>query len=161
MKIKILLAATLACALPILPTLGPLALPSALADANNTLDALDANDALDAAMIGEWKHASNGDSFEFRQDGTYEFTAGKPKEPTGTVSHSGTWSVSNYRPSRNDNPSMGTLNLRTTRRIILQGGKYRDVRTTRRLSVPIATTEAEGQVIINRVSYWQKGVEPS
>lgn len=149
MKIKILLAATLACALPVLPALGPLASGSAVADES---------DALDAGMVGEWKHASNHDAFEFRANGTYEFSAGKPKEPTGLISHSGTWSVSNYRPSRSDNPSTGTLHLRTTRRIALQGGKWRDVRTTRRLSVPLATTEAEGQLIINRVSYWKDGV---
>ncbi len=154
MKIKIILAcaavSAMTCALPSQPTLGPFSAAKVLAQATDA-------DA-DKGMIGSWHHATNGDRWVFSADGTYVFTGGAAKRRAGTFLHSGTWSVSNYHPSHSDAPSTATLRLRTTERVSMQNGRRRTVSGTRLLDVPLLTTEAEGQVIINRVSYWLNGV---
>lgn len=153
MKIKILLAATLAYALPVLPTLGPLAPPSALASPDSNLA------RLDAELAGDWRHASNGDGFEFLADGTYVFHSGKAKKRAGSVSHWGTWTVSDYgTPSEDSLRAAATLHLRTTNRVLIKNGRRRMEPFKRLLSVPVVFTEADGQVIINRISYWKDGI---
>ena len=155
MKIKILLAATLAAALPVLPTLRPLAPSSALASPDSNLA------RLDAELADEWLHASNGDRFEFLTNGTYVFTSGPAKKRAGSVSHRGTWSVSDYStPSEDSLRAAATLHLRTTNRVVSKNGRRRTEPFKRLLSVPVAFTEADGHVIINNIAYWKKGFGP-
>ena len=155
MKIKILLVATFACALPICSAHGPLAPASALAIPDSGLA------RLDAELAGDWRHASNGDGFEFLADGTYVFHSGKAKKRAGSVSHWGTWTVSDYStPSEDILRAAATLHLRTTNRVLSKNGRRRMEPFKRLLSVPVVFTEADGHVIINNIAYWKKGFGP-
>ena len=152
MKIKILLVATLSCALPVLPISGPLAPSSVLASSDSDLVAPYAD------LAGVYWNLSNGDRWNLGADGAYTFTGGAAKRRAGTISHSGTYSLSDTQRPGNDDPTKSTLTLRTTRRVVLQNGRRRTVRGTRFLKVPFFTTEADGHININGIHYWLNGV---
>ena len=113
-------------------------------------------------MANEWHHAQNGDVYQFKSDGSYVFKAGAAKQKQGLVSHSGTWKVSDwFKPADDSVDSQAVLHLSILSRMTYKKGKYSRLDNRRNFSVPVLFTEADGQIIINGLSYWLKGVEPA
>lgn len=54
------------------------------------------------ALVGTWKHPTNGDRYRFGSDATYTFTSGPAKARKGTLSHSGFWRIS--QPTDEESP---------------------------------------------------------
>ena len=54
------------------------------------------------ALVGTWKHPTNGDRYRFGSDATYTFTAGAARARKGTLSHSGFWRIS--QPTEEESP---------------------------------------------------------
>ena len=112
-------------------------------------------------MVGAWSR-DNLDRYTFKEDGTYVFTKGNTKNPAGLMSHSGTWKVTDYlRPANDGIESKATLHLHTNFRVIYKNGEYQDIKTPRDYQATVMFTEADGQIVINRNSYWAPGVEPA
>ncbi len=104
-------------------------------------------------MTASWSR-DNLDRYTFKADGTYLFTKGNTKNSAGLMSHAGTWKVTNYsRPADDSIDSRATLHLHTDFRVIYKAGKYQDITTPRDYTATVMFTEADNQILINRISY--------
>ncbi len=110
-----------------------------------------------SSFVGSWDNPRSGDRYVFRSNGTYTFTNGPAKRATGNVSHSGTWRISEYHSATSDNDSdRGTLHLRATRRVVLEGSRRRTLKSNRRFTLPITSSDATGLIGISGQTFYTK-----
>lgn len=101
-------------------------------------------------LVDSWDHRSNGDRYVFRSNGKYTFIAGRAKRATGTVSHSGTWRLTDYsRRTEEGVEADVSLRLHSTSRVVSQRGQRRTLKTNRRETIRLTLTEADGVLIVD------------
>ncbi|RYX81706.1 hypothetical protein EON83_22745 [bacterium] len=94
------------------------------------------------ALIGTWRHPSNGDVYRFNSNATYTFTAGKANARSGQLSHSGYWKIAQPTERESGGSMEGPVALvvKPRSRVVLRSGRKVTVATTRsfRLVVDVA-----------------------
>lgn len=101
-------------------------------------------------FVGSFRNKRTGDTYRFQANGSYTFEAGPAKRRSGNVSHSGTWRILDYyEGSSDDSSNMGTLQLRATRRVVLEKRKRRTLRTVRTFQLPMALSMEDGVIFIS------------
>lgn len=111
-----------------------------------------------AALVGNWRHPSNGDRYQFHSNGTYIFTSGPAKARTGHLSHSGFWKI--VQPTQKE--SGGSLEgpvaliLRSKTRVVLER-KRRILRSNRTFRI-LVDSAADGEENSMRSDYYIDGV---
>lgn len=91
-----------------------------------------------AALIGKWRHPTNGDTYQFRRDSTYIFRAGA-KRSAGNLSHAGFWKIVQPTQQESGGSLEGpvVLSLKSTSRVVLEGQKPRVLRSNRRFRIVV------------------------
>ena len=101
-------------------------------------------------FIGSFRNKRTGDVYRFRSNGNYTFEAGPAKRRSGNISHSGTWRILDYYEGSSDSDSnVGTLQLRSTRRVVLEKRKRRTLRANRTFQLPMALSMEDGVIFIS------------
>jgi hypothetical protein len=105
-------------------------------------------------LINTWE-ARNGDRYLFRVNGTYTFYAGRAKQRSGNISHSGTWRLGEYRNSTQESV-VGTarITLHSTSRTVLEGRRKRVLRANRTFKVRYLITQADGVSTFDKVAFY-------
>lgn len=98
------------------------------------------------ALVGTWKHPTNGDRYRFGSDATYTFTAGEAKARRGTLSHSGFWRIS--QPTEEESPGFHgpvALIIDAKSRIARQGRKKVVLPYNRSFRILVNTAGEDGE----------------
>ncbi len=75
------------------------------------------------ALVGTWRHPTNGDRYRFGSDATYTFSAGPYKRKGGQLSHSGFWKIVQPTQAESGGSMEGpvALVLRSRSRVVKRG----------------------------------------
>ena len=103
-----------------------------------------------AALVGNWRHPSNGDRYRFNSNGSYVFTSGPAKARGGNLSHSGFWKIVQPTEKESGGSFHGpvALILRSRSRVVRESRRRRVVRSHRtfRILVDSAASEEENSL---------------
>lgn len=94
-----------------------------------------------AALVGTWRHPSNGDTYQFKPGATYHFRAGAAKRRAGGLSHSGFWKIVQPTEKESGGSMEGpvALQLSSTSRTVSQGGRVRVLPSNRVFRIVVDT----------------------
>lgn len=99
------------------------------------------------ALVGTWRHPTNGDRYRFGSDATYTFTAGPAKRRSGQLSHSGFWRITQPTEEESGGSQEGpvALVLNARMRVVRRGGQRVVLNTKRsfRLVVDVLPVDIE------------------
>lgn len=114
-----------------------------------------------AALVGTWKHPTNGDVYRFNSDATYTFYKfRKNVKSDGVILHSGWWKI--YDAGRKVFGPHGPVGLRLKARTreVMRAGKRRTMKTNRVFELLVNTPfGVEGDPSENGKYYLLDGVK--
>ncbi|BCM89302.1 hypothetical protein IAD21_01147 [Abditibacteriota bacterium] len=101
------------------------------------------------ALIGTWRHPTNGDLYRFNSNATYTFTAGKASARTGQLAHSGSWKIAQptQRESGGSMEGPVALVLNSHNRTIKRNGRKVTLTSTRSFRLVVDVVHKGGEDI--------------
>lgn len=99
-----------------------------------------------AALVGTWRHPTNGDVYRFNSDATYTFTPGGAARQHGHLWHSGWWKIG--QPTAKERAAMHgpvALIIKARRRTVIDGSSTQVVPTKRDFRLLVNTVLVEGK----------------